>query len=212
MADLKPYSAIAYDYMEWFTISLNKNHFTIEINSTFDTDNNLTGYYFTIKYPEINEDVGMIEIALFPNSSYTSSLRSKQQIPANIIYVSSIYIYNKFQGYGIATKLLLSALCYTYVNAPGNYTHVTLDDVTDSNIMSMDKNIYNRLGFVPTGLVELASVKKEMKVIRTEHSKMQTIDHIFQAIIHLKMKGGKRSKKRRHTIRRKHKKRRTVRK
>ena len=113
-------------------------------------------------------------------------------------------------------------MCYTYVNVPDIYTHVTVDDVTDSNIMSMDKNIYSRLGFVPIGLVALANSKKEMIPIRAGTDKIQTIDHIFKAIIPIKKipikkipiikKGGKRSKKRRHTICHKHNKRRNTRK
>ena len=153
---------------------------------------------------------------LYPNSYYTSLLRSKKNIPAHIISIANLVIYEKFKNIGIATKLLLAALCYTYVNVPDIYTHVTVDDVTDSNIMSMDKNIYSRLGFVPIGLVALANSKKEMIPIRAGTDKIQTIDHIFKAIIPIKKipikkKGGKHSKKRRHTLRRKHKKRRNTR-
>ena len=220
MAALKPYSDIAYDYMEWFSNILKENKYTLHIESTVDRDSNFAGYHFTIKYPEINKEVGTIQTYLHLNSYYTRLLRSEEHIPANIISISSISINKEFQNLGIATKLLLAALCYTYVNVPDIYTHVILDDLTDSNILSMDKNIYNRLGFVPIGLVALSRSMKEMIPINAYnekmYAKMQTIDHIFKAIIPIKKipikkKGGKHSKKRRHTIRRKHKKRRNTR-
>lgn len=232
MAALKQYSDIAYDYMEWFSNILKENEYTLHIESVIEEsiiepDRNLTGYYFKIKYSKNNEDVGVMQTSLYPtplypNSYYTSLLRSKKNIPAHIISIANLVIYEKFKNIGIATKLLLAALCYTYVNVPDIYTHVTVDDVTDSNIMSMDKNIYSRLGFVPIGLVALANSKKEMIPIRAGTDKIQTIDHIFKAIIPIKKipikkipiikKGGKRSKKRRHTICHKHNKRRNTRK
>jgi len=204
------YRETAIYYTEWFENVLNSDQFRIVTQPISPQE-----FQFTIVKNDTQEMVGTTKLHIFLNEEYSSRmLRSKRKLTVNGMYISWIEINDKFQGRGLATKLLLYAICNVYAVVPHNYTYITLEDATDSNLMSMDKNIYNRLGFVPAGHVALSNIKGEMKSINADGAKITTIDHLFKTIVPktivpIKIGGGKRKihrcyKKR--TVKRKHRK------
>jgi hypothetical protein len=185
------YSEIAQQYMEKFQNILEQKHFRINITHPDEIT-----VQFTIITKDTGEEVGNARMKSILNQEHYSRLRSKTPYIANEIYIEWISIEDKFQGQCIASRLILAAICYMYVymKREDDYKYVTLEDVSDRNAMNIKGNIYNRLGFVPVKPAELASIRgKIISNITDSVYKITEIDHLFRAIIPMKMGGGRRS-------------------
>ena len=145
------------------------------------------------------EEVGDIQVSLKKNEDIQVPTRSGTSIQTNVFHIKWIGINEAHQGKGLATALLLYAICTLYLTFP-TYTHITLDDAIMGNQLS-SSHIYIRLGFIPSeGLVELSNNGTRMQEVSgVDETRRTTVEHLIGAIVPSKMpkkQGGTRKTRR----------------
>jgi len=139
---------------------------------------------------ELNKDVCTIEILLiikkYKRHHTRSNTNSNAIQPSNGIYISSLYTEEKYRGQGHATKLLLYAICNTFLNYLNlNLVFVKLEDATVGNQRRMKGHIYHNIGFTPTGIIELNMNRNDyMKGINSGRD--VTMEYLLMAIVPMK--------------------------
>jgi GNAT superfamily N-acetyltransferase len=185
---------IANEYIE-FIIKKYKGVYAFSIPTQVSD----TTYQYKITTP-LNEEVGDIQISLKENEDIQIPTRSGSiSIKTNVFHIKWIGINEAHQGKGLATALLLYAICKLYLRFP-TYTHITLDDAIMGNQLS-PSHIYIRLGFMPVeGLVELSNNGTRMQgVSGVDEIRRTTVKYLIGAIVPSKMpkkQGGTRKTRR----------------
>jgi ribosomal protein S18 acetylase RimI-like enzyme len=153
------------------------------IFSKEENENNDTSLKFIIKTID-GINVGNTRISL-EQKTIPTFRRSNHEKQVNAIYITWIGIEDAYQRQGLATALFLYAICIIYKRYVKMYTHIFLEDATNTNTPLHYKHIYRTLGFTPYTKIEMVSnrlskVKSQQQY--TTEERITTVEHAINVI------------------------------
>jgi GNAT superfamily N-acetyltransferase len=117
-------------------------------------------YRYSIQ-SDTGDNVCTIVIVLTTWEYKAHNTRSNATYLYNGIYIHSLDTMEKYRGQGHATKLLLYTICLAFLSFEDKHLFfVKLDDATAGNQQRMKGHIYHKIGFTPTGRIELNTTRK----------------------------------------------------
>ena len=178
----------AYQYCININNEYERNKYTIPLK-LYPTSNSIVYEYKILSDKQDLVCTIQLSIALENYKHYYT--RSDTAPSCYGIYISSLDTEKPYLRQGHATRLLLYAVCdVCLLNKYQKLSFVRLEDATVGNQRRMKGHIYHKIGFTPTGLIELNINQKDyMKGIDSE--RIVSMEYLLTVIIpNYMMKGG----------------------
>ena len=115
----------------------------------------------------------------------------------NGIYIHSLDTSGEYRGQGHGTKLLLYTICLAFLSFEEKQLFfVKLDDATAGNQQRIKGHIYHKIGFTPTGQIEL-NMNRKNYVKGANSGRDVSMEYLLTVTVpqHMSMNGGSSKRK-----------------